>query len=142
MMCPFHLAQRLLTNRTSQRFAHGTEIMHCPKRIERALSSVGVVHHVDTVNREAAVFIESELLFFDVSIGCKIVLHGEPVKFRLIQPQDRVRITHTSRGGRRVALAIEVQPDRCAGHVSHIPPGGSNPAGARNSPRPGFTERN
>lgn len=88
--------------------------MQGPKFIARALACVGVVHHLDTVNRELAVFINGELLTFDVPIGCPVILHGEPVKLRMMQAGDRVRITHISRDGLRVALRIEAQPDELA----------------------------
>lgn len=103
--------------------------MQGTERIARALVSVGVVHRVDTVNREIAVLAGGELLTFDVPVGCAVVLHGEPVKLRMVQPQDRVKIRHASRGGLQVALTIEVQPDEIAGHVARMLPGVSRPAG-------------
>ncbi len=103
--------------------------MQKTERIARALASVGVVHRVDTVNREVAVFVDGELLTFDVPVGCEVVLHGEPVKLRMVQPQDRVKITHTRRGGLRVALMIEVQPDEITGRAVRDLSGVDQPAG-------------
>lgn len=85
--------------------------MHVQVRITGAINSVGMVHRVDTVNRELTVFVNGELLTFDVPVGCEVVLHGEPVKLRMVQPLDRLKITYASRGGLRVARAIEVQPE-------------------------------
>jgi len=103
--------------------------MQRPECLAQALDSVGVVHRVDTVNRELAVFVNEELLTFDVPIGCQVILHGEPVKLRMVQPQDRVRITHASRGGLRVAITIEVQPDEVAGRTARSLSAVDQPAG-------------
>ena len=92
--------------------------MHGQEHVARALVSVGVVHRVDTVNREVAVFVDGELLIFDVPVGCTVVLHGEPVKLRMVQPRDRVQITYASRGALRLALAIEVQLDQIGGRLA------------------------
>jgi hypothetical protein len=85
--------------------------MHKPEPTVRALQSVGVVHLVDTVNRVLTVLVNGGLLTFDVPVDCEIILHGERVRFRMLQPRDRVRVTHAGRGSFRVALAIEVQPN-------------------------------
>lgn len=92
--------------------------MQGPQRIVRALYSVGYVHRVDTVNRELTVLVDGALLIFDVPVGCAVILHGEPVKLRMVQPRDRVRITHLNRGNLRIARTIEVQPERVAGRAS------------------------
>jgi hypothetical protein len=85
--------------------------MHRPESAARALQSVGLVQRVDTVNRELSVVVNGEPLTFDVPVGCEIALHGERVRFRMVQPRDRVRVRHTRRGGLLVALGIEVQPE-------------------------------
>ncbi len=85
--------------------------MHRPEPAVRALQSVGVVHRVDMVNRELTVLVNGAPLTFDVPVGCEIDLHGERVRFRMVQPRDRVRVRHTRRGGFLVALGIEVQPE-------------------------------
>lgn len=89
--------------------------MQGPELIARTLSSIGMVHRVDTVNRELTVFVEGELLAFDVPVGCPVYLHGEPVKLRMVQSQDRVKITHTDRNGLRVARTIEIPPVEISG---------------------------
>lgn len=85
--------------------------MHKPEPIVRTLQSVGVVHRVDTVNRELTVLAGGDLVIFDVPVGCAIALHGERVRFRMVQPRDRVRVRYAWRCGLLVALAIEVQPE-------------------------------
>lgn len=92
--------------------------MHGTERNARALVSVGIVHRVDTVNREVAVFVNGERLTFDVPVGCAVVLHGERVKLRMVQPRDRVQITYVNRGVLRVALAIEVHLDQIGGRMA------------------------
>ncbi|HZU34469.1 MAG TPA: hypothetical protein VFA18_01100 [Gemmataceae bacterium] len=82
--------------------------MHKPPSIVQARQSVGVVHCLDTVNRELTVRVSGQLWIFDVPVECKIVLHGERVRFRMLQPADRVRITHAGQGDRPVAIRIEV----------------------------------
>jgi hypothetical protein len=92
--------------------------MHRPEPTVRALQSVGVVHRVDTVNRDLTVLAHGEQLTFDVPLDCVIVLHGERVRFRMVQPRDRVRVTHARRGGYLAALEIEVQPEDAPAHPS------------------------
>ena len=84
--------------------------MHQSEPAVRTLQSVGVVHRVDAINRELTVLVHGDLRTFDVPVDCAIALHGERVRFRMVQPRDRVRIRHTWRGGLLVAVAIEVQP--------------------------------
>jgi hypothetical protein len=89
----------------------GTSVMQKPELIVRTLQSVGVVHRVDTINRELTVLVNRGLLTFDVPVDCEITLHGERVRFRLVQPRDRVKVRHARRGASIVALAIHVQPE-------------------------------
>ena len=85
--------------------------MRKPEPAVRTPQSVGVVQRFDTVNRELTVLVNGDLLTFDVPVDCEIALHGERVRFRMLQPRDRVRVRHVWRGGLLVALAIEVQPE-------------------------------
>jgi hypothetical protein len=78
----------------------------------------GVVQHVDTVNRELAALVGGALVTFDVPPGCPVVLRGERVKLRLVQPGDPVRVTYTGARGPLVACAVEVPG-------GHPPPGRS-----------------
>ena len=85
--------------------------MYKPEPALWARQSVGVIHRVDPINRELAVVVNDDLLTFDVPVDCAIILHGERVRFRMLQPRDLVRITHRGRGRLRVALAIDAQPN-------------------------------
>jgi len=102
--------------------------MQGPQRNVRALSSVGIVHRVDTISRELTVFLDGELRTFDVPVGCAVILHCEPIKLRMVQPKDRVKITHTNGDGLRVARTVEVQPDDIAGRTAHDLAGLNQPA--------------
>jgi hypothetical protein len=73
---------------------------HTPQLLE------GTVRRVDAASRE----MEVHAARFDVPPGCPILLRGERVKLRLIQPRDRVRVRYAEVQDRRVAEAIEVLP--------------------------------
>lgn len=85
--------------------------MYRPETRAQAPQSVGVVERVDTVNRELTVLLGGDPLTIDVPVDCVITLHGERVKFRMVQPWDRVRVAHAACGSRLVARRIEVQPE-------------------------------
>ncbi len=70
----------------------------------------GVVSRVDPVGRELDVRTAGSAVSFDVPPVCPVTLRGERVKFRLVQPQDHVRVAYTESGGRRIAEAVEIQP--------------------------------
>jgi hypothetical protein len=54
---------------------------------------------------------------FDVPTDCAILLRGERVKLRLVQPHDCVRLTYRERRGLLAACVIEIEfgcgTDRC-----------------------------
>ena len=81
-----------------------------PRRITREVE--GIIRRVDPISRELDVHIADTAICCDVPSNCPITLRGERVKFRLLQPQDRVRIVLTESNGSRVAEAIDVQPIR------------------------------
>ena len=86
--------------------------MQTPGTCRPQMQSDGIVHGVDTVNRELAALVGGALVNFDVPPGCAVVLRGERVKLRMVQPGDRVRVTYASFRGSRVACAVEVQTGR------------------------------
>lgn len=69
----------------------------------------GAIHDVDIVSRELTALVGGELVRFDVPPGCLVVLRGEPVKLRLVQPGDCVRVRYAEVHGSRVARLVEVQ---------------------------------
>ena len=72
---------------------------------------LGTVERVDTVEREISVLLPTGLAVFDVPSDCHILLRGDPIKLRLIQPRDQVRIAFSDHQGRLIAHLLEVQPD-------------------------------
>lgn len=70
---------------------------------------IGVVQTVDVVQRELNLLIRSQPLVVDIPPECPVVLRGERIKLRLIQPGDTVRIKVLHAAG-TVAQQIEVVP--------------------------------
>jgi hypothetical protein len=79
-------------------------------RCKPALEAEAVVHRVDPVTRELASCVEGVLVTIYVPPDCDVVLRGERVKLRMVQPRDRVRVTYTEFADSLVAHAIEVLP--------------------------------
>jgi hypothetical protein len=77
---------------------------------ESALEAEAVIHRVDPVNRELAALVEGVLVTIDVPPACEVILRGERIKLRMVQPRDRVRVTYTEFDNSLVARAIEVLP--------------------------------
>jgi hypothetical protein len=86
--------------------------MHVPDTRRTTREVEGIVRRVDPICRELDVHIAGTAISCDVPRDCPITLRGERVKFRLLQPQDRVRIVLTESDGSRIAEAIDVQPVR------------------------------
>ena len=83
----------------------------CFQPISGAERAQGSVQRVDTVGREIIVLLPTGLAVFDVPCDCSILLRGEPVKLRVIQPGDQVQIAFCHRQGMLVAQRLDVQPD-------------------------------
>jgi hypothetical protein len=75
----------------------------------------GVVQRIDTVSRELTARVGTAVVTFDVPPDCPVVLRGERVKLRLVQPGDRVRVTYAPLRDALVARVVEVQGG-CPGH--------------------------
>ena len=71
----------------------------------------GTVQRTDLVGREITVILPEGLAVFDVPSDCPILLRGERIKLRLIQPRDQVRVAIAVHQGRQIAQLLEVQPD-------------------------------
>jgi hypothetical protein len=70
----------------------------------------GVVQDVDLVSRVLHVLLPSGLTLFDIPPRCPIILHGEAVKLRLVQPGDRVRLAYQPTSAALVATSLDIQP--------------------------------
>jgi hypothetical protein len=77
---------------------------------EPVLEAEAVVHRVDAVNRELTALVGGALVTIYVPPDCDVVLRGERVKFRMVQPRDRLRVTYAERADSLVARRVEVQP--------------------------------
>lgn len=73
------------------------------------LEAEGVVHRVDTVNRELDALVRGVVVTIYVPPNCEVILHCERVKLRMIQPRDRVRVAYRELADSLVARTIEVQ---------------------------------
>jgi len=79
-------------------------------RSKPAVEAEATVHRVDPVNRELAAVVAGVLLNIYVPPDCAIVLRGERVKLRMIQPKDRLRVIYAQQGDHLIASQVEVQP--------------------------------
>jgi hypothetical protein len=83
--------------------------MLTPETRERTLRIEGIVQRVDTVNRELTLNSAGATVVIDVPSDCPILLRGERVKLRMIQPRDPVRVTCADNRSIHTARAVEVQ---------------------------------
>ena len=67
----------------------------------------GVIRQLDAVSRVLKVLSAGRLKVVDVPSDCSIVLNGESVKLRLLQPGDHVRITYLYENSVITAQCIE-----------------------------------
>lgn len=72
--------------------------------------ALGIVQRVDTVEREVAVLSGGRAVVFDVPSDCPVLLHGDRIKLRMVQPRDEVRVAFIRHEDRLVAALVEVQP--------------------------------
>lgn len=84
--------------------------MNKPNQCASILEADAVVATVDSVNRELAAVVAGVVQFIYVPPDCAVVLRGERVKLRMVQPRDRVRIAYADRADALVARAIEIRP--------------------------------
>jgi hypothetical protein len=71
----------------------------------------GILERVDLVNREIELVERSTRRTLVVSPDCEVVLHGERVKLRMLQPGDRVRILYSVHPNLCEAHRLEAQSD-------------------------------
>lgn len=70
----------------------------------------GIVESVDVVQRELILVVGRQRIAVDVPPQCAVVLRGERIKLRIIQPGDVVQIRLAGRKGRPFAQRVEVAP--------------------------------
>jgi hypothetical protein len=76
---------------------------------EPALKAEAVVQRVDPISRELIVLIDGVLTTIYVRPGCDVMLRGERIKLRMVQPKDRVLVTYDEHANSMIADAIDVQ---------------------------------
>lgn len=70
----------------------------------------GIVRRLDLVGRDLAISIPEGQESFDVPPDCPVILNGERVKMRMVQPGDRVWVTFRRTPDRLVTQQLDVQP--------------------------------
>ena len=70
--------------------------------------AVGVIQEVDVLGRTLTVLVNGVPRVFDVAPDCPVVLHGERVKLRLVQPEDHVHVIYGPAPAGLLAQAVEV----------------------------------
>jgi hypothetical protein len=77
--------------------------------VDRALREAeGVIESVDVPARELTVRIDGTLWLFDLAPECSLLLHGEPVKLRLLQSADRAHVFYAHEGDELMAYLVRV----------------------------------
>jgi hypothetical protein len=69
----------------------------------------GILQRIDLINREVTLRTEQSSITFSVSADCEVLLNGERVKLRLLQPRDRARISYCSQEEGWAAASVEAR---------------------------------
>ncbi len=72
------------------------------------LEATGVIERIDVPARELTLSINGAPQVFGLPPGCTLSLHGERVKLRLLQADDRAHVLYTCEDGSRVAHTVRV----------------------------------
>jgi hypothetical protein len=75
---------------------------------KKTLQMSGTIHHLDLVSRELELLVRMRRTSVDIPPDCLVLLRGEPVKLRLLQPGDFIHVAFDVRAGAMVAREIEV----------------------------------
>jgi hypothetical protein len=75
------------------------------KSLERA---VGIIQAVDVPGRMLTILVNGVSTIFDIAPDCAIVLRGERVKLRLVQPSDTAHLVYRQTAEGRKAQVIDV----------------------------------
>lgn len=74
---------------------------------DRVPQPEAVIQRMDVVNREMELLIGEHRWIISVPPDCAVLLRGERVKLRMLQPGDRVRVTYRADTTPPVACIIE-----------------------------------
>lgn len=72
----------------------------------------GTILEIDPIVRTVMIMHPSGPLTFDVPVWCEIYLNDERVKFRLLQPRDKVHLTFSCQHGFLTAMKLAVTTRR------------------------------
>lgn len=72
----------------------------------------GTILAIDPIGRTVMIMLPSGPFTFDVPARCEILLNGERVKYRLLQPRDKVCLTFSRQRGFLTALKLAVTTRR------------------------------
>lgn len=78
----------------------------------REMRLSGMIHRLDLMNRELEMLTNMRRTAVVVPPGCVVLLRGEPVKLRILQPGDFIEVAFFMRGSMRVAREIKVDGSR------------------------------
>jgi hypothetical protein len=81
------------------------------QQIETVECVLGVLQQIDAIAREIAVLSDIGVTVFNVPPDCPIFLRGEQIKLRMLQPDDRIRVTFAKCREFLLAKSLDVQPD-------------------------------
>jgi hypothetical protein len=70
--------------------------------------AVGTIRRIAALDRELTLETGGEVLVFALAPDCSFVLHGEPVKLRLLQPLDRASVGYRRAAEGLVAHCVRV----------------------------------
>jgi hypothetical protein len=72
------------------------------------VEAVGVIQQVDVLGRSLTVLVSDVLQVFDLLPDCAIILHGERIKLRLVQPLDYARVIYSPAPEGLLACSVDV----------------------------------
>lgn len=67
----------------------------------------GVLQRIDLISREVKVAQGNTSVTYSIAPDCEILLNGERIKLRMLQPRDHVRIAYRLRAQCPTALSVE-----------------------------------
>jgi hypothetical protein len=71
----------------------------------------GILVRIDLISREVELISKAASHVVSVPPDCEVLLHGERVKLRMLQPGDSVKVTCLDKADSLVARALVAQSD-------------------------------
>ncbi len=86
---------------------------------KKTVQMSGTIHHLDLLNRELELIVSMRRTCVDVPPDCLVLLRGEPVKLRMLQPGDYINVALHVCAGAKVAREIEVHGNQPSAPASN-----------------------